>query len=138
MKISPDGQYLASGGEDGVVRIWRVTTTCTSCKRMCIESDNQGRNGKSGSGLKKLSQTSVVIPDTDFQMEELPVQELHGHTSDILDLAWSNSNVSHLPTFSTSHFVHKSILFSFSISILLVINLNILYIFAVSSFLIQR
>ncbi|KAK7369469.1 hypothetical protein VNO80_11508 [Phaseolus coccineus] len=26
MKFSPCGQYLASGGEDGVVRIWRVTS----------------------------------------------------------------------------------------------------------------
>ncbi|KAK1371512.1 WD-repeat protein 5 [Heracleum sosnowskyi] len=92
MKFSPDGQYLASGGEDGVVRIWRVATTCTSCKKLRIESDDQGRNRKSGSGSKKLSHTSVVIPDTDFQMEELPVQELRGHTSDILDVAWSNSN----------------------------------------------
>ncbi|WOG82122.1 hypothetical protein DCAR_0101284 [Daucus carota subsp. sativus] len=92
MKFSPDGQYLASGGEDGVVRIWRITTTCTSCKKLGIECDDQERYGKSGSGLKKLNHTSVFIPDTNFQMEELPVQELHGHTSDILDLAWSNSN----------------------------------------------
>lgn len=107
MKFSPDGKYLASGGEDGVVRIWRVTTTCSSCKKLCIEYDDQRSKGKSGSRSKKLGHTSVVIPDTDFQMEELPVQELHGHTSDILDLAWSNSNVSHVPNFSTSYILHK-------------------------------
>ncbi|CAL5430326.1 unnamed protein product [Camellia sinensis] len=26
------------------------------------------------------------------QIEELPLQEFHGHTSDVLDLAWSKSN----------------------------------------------
>jgi hypothetical protein len=38
--------------------------------------------------------SSVVIPEKVFQIEETPLQEFHGHTSEILDLAWSDSNVS--------------------------------------------
>ncbi|GMP36797.1 hypothetical protein CsSME_00008805 [Camellia sinensis var. sinensis] len=30
-----------------------------------------------------------------YQIEELPLQEFHGHTSDVLDLAWSKYNVSY-------------------------------------------
>lgn len=96
MKFSPDGQYLATGGEDGVVRIWRVTSVDASCKSFTCE-DNFGSNmkeGKSNSGAKKRSPASVVIPDKVFQIEESPLQEFYGHASHILDLAWSNSNVS--------------------------------------------
>ena len=88
MKFSPDSQYLASGGQDGVIRIWRVTQEDASCKGLNDE-------GKSDSGETKPSRISVVIPDKVFRIDELPLQEFHGHTSDVLDLAWSTSNVSY-------------------------------------------
>ncbi|OMO98311.1 hypothetical protein COLO4_14002 [Corchorus olitorius] len=94
MKFSPDGQYLASGGEDGVVRVWRVTSTDVSSKPFMAEGNVVGRmeKGKSGFGRKKPIQTRVVIPDKVFQIEESPIQEFHGHASDVLDLAWTSSN----------------------------------------------
>lgn len=86
MKFSPDGQYLASGGADGVVCIWRLTTVDASCKaeECCygIPQDN------------KSSHVSVIIPDRMFHIEEAPLQRLKGHRADVLDLAWSTSNVS--------------------------------------------
>ncbi|KAI5384222.1 autophagy-related protein 16 isoform X1 [Lathyrus oleraceus] len=68
MKFSPNGEYLASGGEDGVVRIWRVMS-------------------------RDKSQPFIFLPNDIFQIEESPLQELFGHSSDILDLAWSNSDI---------------------------------------------
>ncbi|XP_027341530.1 WD repeat-containing protein 44-like isoform X2 [Abrus precatorius] len=69
MKFSPNGQYLASGGEDGVVRIWRVVSK------------------------KHSSQPIIFLPNSIFQIEESPLQEFFGHSSDVLDLAWSNSDI---------------------------------------------
>ncbi|XP_061342511.1 uncharacterized protein LOC133288708 isoform X2 [Gastrolobium bilobum] len=66
MKFSPSGKYLASGGEDGVIRIWRVK--------------------------KRSSQSFIVLPNKIFKIEESPMQEFYGHSSDVLDLAWSSSD----------------------------------------------
>ncbi|KAI8535857.1 hypothetical protein RHMOL_Rhmol10G0207200 [Rhododendron molle] len=85
MKFSPDGHYLASGGQDGVIRIWHVKQSDAHFKGLNDE-------GKRSLGRKKASPLSVVIPDKVFRIEELPLQEFYGHTSDVLDLAWSKSN----------------------------------------------
>ncbi|WJX53685.1 hypothetical protein P8452_39654 [Trifolium repens] len=68
MKFSPNGKYLASGGEDGVVRIWRIMSRAKNPSFIFIQNDI-------------------------FQIDESPLQELFGHSSDILDLAWSNSDI---------------------------------------------
>ncbi|MCI16551.1 WD repeat-containing protein 44-like, partial [Trifolium medium] len=68
MKFSPNGKYLASGGEDGVVRIWRIMS-------------------------RDKSPSFIFLQKDIFQIDESPLQELFGHSSDILDLAWSNSDI---------------------------------------------
>ncbi|MCL7039239.1 hypothetical protein MKW94_023654 [Papaver nudicaule] len=90
MKFSPDGQFLASGGEDGVVRIWRVTST------IALEGGSKFvdrvKDTKHFLGRKNSNPASVVIPKKVFKIEESPVQEFRGHTSDVLDICWSKSN----------------------------------------------
>uniref|UniRef100_A0A7N0TST8 Uncharacterized protein n=1 Tax=Kalanchoe fedtschenkoi TaxID=63787 RepID=A0A7N0TST8_KALFE len=83
MKFSPDGQYLASGGQDGVVRIWRVTSKESCSKYSAPVCDERS----------KTKFSSVAVPDKVFAIDELPFQELYGHSGDILDLAWSNANL---------------------------------------------
>lgn len=97
MKFSPSGRYLASGGEDGVVRIWRVTSLDRS--GICFTTEDSTSNGKveydnSSPWKKHSSQPFIFLPNCIFQIEESPVQEFFGHSSDVLDLAWSNSDVS--------------------------------------------
>lgn len=93
MKFSPDGQFLASGGSDRIVRVWRVNSADAHFNGTCFSEGGKVKRGKFISGRKGLSD-SVLIPSKVFWIDESPVQEFQGHTGDILDLAWSNSNVS--------------------------------------------
>ncbi|KAK7247556.1 hypothetical protein RIF29_42441 [Crotalaria pallida] len=95
MKFSPNGQYLASGGEDGVVRIWRVISLDTS--RISFKPEDstasKGKHDKPYPRKKHSSQSFIFLPNKIFQIEESPLQEFYGHSSDVLDLAWSNSDI---------------------------------------------
>ncbi|KAK8519297.1 hypothetical protein V6N12_025338 [Hibiscus sabdariffa] len=96
MKFSPDGQYLASDGEDGVVRIWRVASIDAFSKPLMAEHSLRGSmdRGKFGFSREKSVHSQVVSPDKIFWIEESPIHEFHGHASDVLDVTWSNSNFS--------------------------------------------
>ncbi|XP_020585653.1 uncharacterized WD repeat-containing protein C3H5.08c-like isoform X2 [Phalaenopsis equestris] len=108
MKFSPDGEYLASGGEDGVVRVWKVMECQSSNANdipfdepSCIYfsmNDNSDLSPihiskKKSINSKSMRRTTdlacVVIPRETFQISEKPLYEFHGHNGEVLDLAWS-------------------------------------------------
>ncbi|KAK7318465.1 hypothetical protein RJT34_03167 [Clitoria ternatea] len=96
MKFSPSGQYLASGGEDGVVRVWRVILLDTSSISFTTDDATAGSKVKhcNSSPWKKHSRQSFTfLPNNIFQIEESLLQEFSGHSSDVLDLAWSDSDI---------------------------------------------
>lgn len=93
MKFSPDGQFLASGGEDGLICIWRLTMVDASHKAEECSYGTHDMEDKSSSRHNKSNHASIVIPDKILHIEEEPLQRLKGHRGDVLDLAWSNSNV---------------------------------------------
>lgn len=72
MQFSPDGYYLATGGADGIVRIWRLLVPEV---------------------LAHMSEDPEYRPPRIASIfAEEPVQVLHGHTGEVLDLAWSRNN----------------------------------------------
>ncbi|WOL10038.1 hypothetical protein Cni_G18792 [Canna indica] len=108
MKFSPDGQYLASGGADGIVRVWHVMESerseisipddDPSCIYFSVDHDaeltllhvDKLKRSKSSGNRKFTDCTCIVIPPNVFQLSEKPIHEFHGHDADILDLSWSS------------------------------------------------
>ncbi|ORY86191.1 WD40-repeat-containing domain protein [Protomyces lactucae-debilis] len=70
MKFSPDGRYLAVGGQDCVVRVWRVLASPSDR----LDNDTAG---------SKLNAPVFM---------EKPYREYAAHEGDILDLSWSKNN----------------------------------------------
>ncbi|KAK3150267.1 hypothetical protein QOZ80_3AG0231020 [Eleusine coracana subsp. coracana] len=111
MKFSTDGQYLATGGEDGVVRVWQVMEGQRPDEHDLVEDDpscvfftvnenselapinlcDAGKGKHNKSSKAAADPACVVIPHQTFALSEVPVHEFYGHDDVILDLSWSKN-----------------------------------------------
>lgn len=88
-KFSQDGKYMASAGEDKVIRIWQVLST--NYDREEFEDDDESEMEDNASGYRSRrhrDKKKMYAPV--FKSE--PIREYYGHTSDVLDLSWSKNN----------------------------------------------
>lgn len=112
MKFSHDGQYLATGGEDSVVRVWKVVEderqntfeildNDPSCLYFSLNHVSKltplNVDKEMISRVKKLSKSKsscVILPPKIFRVLEKPVHEFYGHSGEVLALSWSMKGVS--------------------------------------------
>lgn len=119
MKFSGDGKYLASSGEDGIVRVWKVIEDKRSSRlrRDCANETNpscmyfevndlshlkpvlldEEKPNKTTESFRKTSDSAcVVFPPKVFRIMEKPLYEFRGHAGEVLDISWSKDNVNFL------------------------------------------
>jgi hypothetical protein len=148
MKFSLDGKYLASGGEDGIVRVWKVVEDERSNELNILDNDpsniyfkmnqftgcvapldvDKEKLVKTEKLKRSSASTCVVIPPKTFRILAKPLHEFQGHNDDILDLAWSKSGVS---------FLQKQVILIFYFILWLALSSNLLTFFCLLQFLLS-
>lgn len=80
MKFSPKGEYLATGGQNGVVTVW------------LIEEPADGGNGTETSASPEVVDEVVGDANVWRLIKPEPYRRFTDHTADVIDLSWNREN----------------------------------------------
>ena len=104
MEFSKKGDYLATGGQDSVLRIWTVCGSRADLKRWdkdkSQQTNNDNNNDQSQSEQSKNSKQEDITNEGEDDNEHeynfndiisiVAYREFTGHRADIIDISWSN------------------------------------------------
>lgn len=92
MKFSNDGSYLATAGQDSIVRVWLVlgspAAIALNDKKNNIDEEDDDDVGVAFEAEKKQA-SAEVLPGCRLIVRSNPLRLYAGHKSDITDLSWS-------------------------------------------------
>jgi WD40 repeat protein len=106
--FSADGKYFATGGKDGVVKIWEVSPQLKKGAKEATFFDKIGsywKGSASGSASGSAVKDEVEVQDDEQSEDEVadalgmeiiilnpkPLQTFQDHSKDVVDLSWSNT-----------------------------------------------
>lgn len=90
IKFNQDGRYLATGGQDGLVKVWATITE--SMNNDTNESASPKKTHRVSEKLQKIIEEAEANSYVTPLFHSKPFRVYQGHQADVLDLAWSKNN----------------------------------------------
>jgi len=86
MKFNSDGRFLATGGKDGVVRVWTVVGSSNDSMRWKSKQNELTRR-HTFSGFRNTPHEQK--PPDGCIINPIPYREYRGHKADVVDIDWA-------------------------------------------------
>jgi len=81
LKFNMEGKFLATGGQDAIIRVWTV-----------VGSSRDRARWKHKANTTNNPEEHPLRPPKGAIINPIPFREYAGHTSDVIDLDWSKDN----------------------------------------------